>query len=308
MISNFLVVASQVVTLFLLMGVGFALAQLGRMGPDGVSQMAFLVLYIVTPCIIIKSFEVESSAALNRQLLIFAAIYILAMVVYMLIAGRCFPHQNEMRQGPMRFALVYGNNGFMGLPLLLSILGPEAVIFGAVSTVVFNFLMWTHGVKTMGGRITLRQVLVNPATIGFAVAILCFTTGWRPPEMVDKAVGFLSDLNTPLAMIVIGAQMAGADLKTSFTSLRLYGCAAFKLVLCPLLPLLALLPFHLPPMLYCSCVIMCAVPTAGATGMLAQRFGRDTAVAAQLVTLSTLLSVLTLPLMAVAAQHLSGLL
>ena len=126
--------------------------------------------------------------------------------------------------------------------------------------------------------------------------------------MVDSAVGFLADLNTPLAMIVIGAQMAGADLKRSFTSPRLYGVAAFRLLAAPLVPMLCLLPLRLDPMLYCANIILCAVPVAGATGMLAQRFEQDTAVAAQMVTLTTLLSGLTLPLMAVAAQSLSGIL
>ena len=115
-------------------------------------------------------------------------------------------------------------------------------------------------------------------------------------------------MNTPLAMIVIGAQMAGADLKRSFTSPRLYGVAAFRLLAAPLVPMLCLLPLRLDPMLYCANIILCAVPVAGATGMLAQRFEQDPAVAAQMVTLTTLLSVLTLPLMAVAAQSLSGIL
>ena len=80
-----------------------------------------------------------------------------------------------------------------------------------------------------------------------------------------------------------------------------------RLPIVPLIPLVLLMPLHLPAMSYCACVILCAVPTAGATGMFAQRFGRDTATAAQLVTLTTLLSVITLPLFAVAAQTISGL-
>lgn len=306
MLSNLLVVASQVVTLFLLMGIGFALAQWGKLHTDGVSQMSFLVLYIVTPCLIISSFETERTPELTVQLSQFFLAYGAFFILNILIARRCFPKQNAMRQGPMRFALVYGNNSFMGLPLLLSILGPQAVIFGVVSAVIFNLFMWSHGVHTMGGKITLRQLLISPATVGFAVGLPLFLLGWRLPATLNTAVGFVADLNTPLAMIVIGAQMAGADLKVSFTSLKLYATAAFRLILSPLIVLVALLPFRLDPTLYCACVIMSAVPVAGATGMFAQRFEKDTAVAAQLVTLSTLLSVLTLPVFAVAAQRLSG--
>lgn len=307
MIASFFVVAGQVVTLFLLMGVGFAMAQLGKLHTDGVSQMSTLVLYVVTPCLIIHSFEVERTDGMLGTLGTFFAGYVASTVVVMALAQFLFKKEAPDRQAPLRFGMVYGNNGFMGLPLVLSILGPEALILGVVSAVGFNFLMWTQGVKTMGGKVTPRSVLVNPASVGAVVGLTFFLTGWRPPAMVDNAVGFLADLNTPLAMVVIGAQMAGADLKVSFTSRRLYGAAAVRLVLAPLLAMALLLPFRLEPMSYCACVILCAVPTAGATGMFAQRFERDTAVAAQLVTLTTLLSAVTLPLFAVAAQTVSGM-
>lgn len=221
MLSNFALVAGQVVTLFLLMGVGFVLAQLGKLYPDGVSQMSTLVLYVVTPCVIIHAFAIERTDGMVRLLLEFAAVYALSTLFCAAVALFCFRGEDPCRRGPMRFAMVYGNNGFMGLPLLLSILGEQAVIYGVVSVVVFNLLLWTHGVRTMGGRVTLRQALVSPATVGLAVGLPLFLTGGRLPSMVDSAVGFLADLNTPLAMIVIGAQMAGADLKRSFTSPRL---------------------------------------------------------------------------------------
>lgn len=307
MIASFFVVASQVVTLFLLMGVGFAMAQLGKLHTDGVSQMSTLVLYVVTPCLMISSFAVERTQGMVGTLAAFFAAYTGCTLLCMAAAQFLFRHEPPERKAPLRFGMIYGNNGFMGLPLVLSILGPEALLLGVVSAVAFNLLMWTQGVKTMGGRVTIGSILVNPATVGMAVGLTLFLTGWRLPPMVDHAVGFLADLNTPLAMVVIGAQMAGADLKVSFTSPKLYGAAAVRLLLAPLIALAALLPFHLPPMSYCACVILCAVPTAGATGMFSQRFQRDTAVAAQLVTLTTLLSALTLPVFAVCARYLSGM-
>ena len=108
-------------------------------------------------------------------------------------------------------------------------------------------------------------------------------------------------------MIVLGAQMAGADLRTAFTNRRLYLVAAVRLVAAPLIALLVLLPLRLEPMSYCACVVLCAVPPAGATSMMAQRFGRDTALAAESISAVTLLSLLTLPLFATVALQLSGL-
>ena len=314
-IESFFVVAGQVVTLFLLIGVGFVLAKLGVLRPDGVSQMSTLALYVVTPCVMIRSFETERTPGMLEELGGFFLAYTLCTILGILLAQPLFRKEPPERRGPLRFGAAYGNNGFMGLPLVMSILGPEAAIFGTVSAVSFNFLLWTHGLKTMGGRVRLRDVFINPATVGTVVGLTLFLTGWwQPapgrwavPEAVNNAVSFLADLNTPLPMLVLGAQMAGSDLRSGFTDWRLYLTAAVRLVAAPLAALVLLLPLGLSPMAYCACVILCAVPPAGATGMLAQKLGRDTALAALLVSVITLLSVITLPFFAVAAQTLSGL-
>ena len=306
MLSNFALVAGQVVTLFLLMGVGFVLAQLGKLYPDGVSQMSTLVLYVVTPCVIIHAFAIERTDGMVRLLLEFAAVYALSTLFCAAVALFCFRGEDPCRRGPMRFAMVYGNNGFMGLPLLLSILGEQAVIYGVVSVVVFNLLLWTHGVRTMGGRVTLRQALVSPATVGLAVGLPLFLTGGRLPSMVDSAVGFLADLNTPLAMIVIGAQMAFADLGATFRDRRLYLAAFLKLAAMPALTLLVLYPLGLDPVLYSALIILAATPTGGTASMFAQQFERDAVAGAQVVTLTTLFSILTLPAFVLLAKLAGG--
>ena len=96
-------------------------------------------------------------------------------------------------------------------------------------------------------------------------------------------------------------------MKASLADRRLYLAALLRLIIAPLITLVILLPFHLDPMAYCACVILSAVPPAGATGMLAQKLGRDTALSAHLISVLTLMSVVTLPLFAVLAQRLSGL-
>lgn len=306
MLNHFFLVAGQVVTLFLLMGVGFGLAQLGKLTDEGISQMTTLVLYVVTPCLIIQAFSGQNAGGMAGRLCAFAGIY--AVFVMLSVGASLLSVRKEppARRNSLRFSMVYGNNGFMGIPLLLAVVGREAVVYGVVSIVVFNLLLWTHGVKTMGGRVTLVQALINPATVGLAAGLPLFLTGLQLPDMVGNAVGFLADLNTPLAMVIIGGQMAGADLKVCFTSVRLYRVAAFRLLIAPLLPLLLLPFFHPDPIFYYSAVILCGVPAAGVTGMLAERFGGDTAAAAQIVALTTLLSVITLPIMVVAARFLSG--
>lgn len=196
-IGNFFVVASQVVTLFLLMGVGFVMAQLGKLHTDGVSQMSTLVLYVVTPCLMISAFEVDRAPDMVATLGVFFVAYTVSTLLGMAVAQLCFRNEEPDRKAPLRFGMTYGNNGFMGIPLVHAILGQDAMLFGVVSAVSFNFLLWTQGAKTMGGKVGPRAILVNPATVGAVIGGFLFFSGLRLPAMVNNAVSFMADLNTP---------------------------------------------------------------------------------------------------------------
>jgi predicted permease len=149
MLESLLLVAGQVLTLFLLMGIGFLLARIGKLTEKAVSELSFLVLYIVIPSAIIQSFQVERTAELIRTLLMGGG------------DGRVLRHPHRRGavvlpeaaldiRGPMRFSQVYCNTGFMGLPLLSAILGEEALIFGGLAIVMFNLFQWTTACASWG--------------------------------------------------------------------------------------------------------------------------------------------------------------
>ena len=198
--------------------------------------------------------------------------------------------------------------GSDGLPLIQSVLGEDAMLVAVLALAVFNVATWTHGVGLIGGRAHLspQKVILNPGVLGFAAGLLLFLTGWRLPGPVDAAVGYLGSLNTPLAMVIIGGQMAQTNFGAAFRDKALYLLSALKLLGIPLLTALVLLPFHLDPVAFTALVILSACPTAGATSLFSQSMGGDTDLAARQITLSTLLCVVTLPLMAVLAQTLAG--
>ncbi len=308
MLDAFLVVGGSVLTLFLLMSVGFLFGRLGLLSGDTLSQVSRVLLYVVTPCIMITSFEVERTPQTQGQLLtaltVMAGVYLLYMALSLIL----FPREGEAHKGILRFAAVYGNAGFMGLPLIQSALGDEAMIAAVVGLAVFNTVTWTQGRALIGGRseLSLKKLALNPGILGFVGGLLLFFTGWRLPGPVDAAVGYLGSMNTPLAMVVIGGQMAQADLGQVFSTRKLYMTSAVKLLGLPLLTAAVLLPFRVEPMVFTATVILAGCPTAGATSLFAQSMGKDAALAAQQVTLSTLLCLVTLPAAAVLAQLLAA--
>lgn len=309
MLADFLIVTGQVVTLFLMMGAGYFFAKRGWLSDSAQAQMSHILLYLVAPCVILDSLtKAERTSALLRSFGLCLVLTVAVYLLYILLAQPLFPRIPADTRNPLRFAVVYGNIGFMGLPLIQSVLGAEALLFCTVVLAVFNIITWTHGVLLMGGRdqLSLGKALLNPGVIGCLAGLILFLSGAGLPSPVATAIDYLADLNTPLAMLVLGGQMAGARLTDTFRPGPLYLVSLLRLVVLPALTALLLLPFHQEALVYCTLVILSGCPTAGITGMFAQQFRRDSGAAAQAVTLSTLLSIVTLPILATAARALAG--
>lgn len=308
MLERFIVVLGQVMSLFLLMGVGFGMGKLGKISAHGTREFSTLLLYVVTPCIIIDSFQTDYDPALLRTLGLGVVCQMVCYALYAVIVSFFFKKDSPELRTPMRFGSMYGNTGFMGLPLIQAILGDEAVIFAVVALAIFNIWTWSHGLIMMSGRdqVSLKKILLNPGMLGLLVGLPLFLTHTVLPGPLYKAVNFMGGLNTPLAMIVIGAQMARADLGATFRDKKLYKASAIKLLLIPLFTILVMLPFRGDHMLYVGAVVLSGAPTAGATSMFAERFDKSPERAAQLVSLSTLLSIATLPVVAVLAETIAA--
>ncbi|WP_209346494.1 AEC family transporter [Flavonifractor sp. AGMB03687] len=308
MVQYLLMVSSQVGTMFIMMAVGFVLAKLGKLTPASIPQLTNLLLNAVLPCMLVDSLQIERTPALLGAMgytsLLVAVLYLL----YCLLSMPLFRRQPPATGKALRFGVLYGNVGFMGLPLVQMVLGDHAMVYGVINLIIFNIYNWSQGVVLMGGRkqVSLKQAVLNPGIIGTITAMVLFLCGITLPPMVGNAVSFLGSMNTPLAMVIIGAQMASADWKAVFRNRSILAAALLKLIAMPLLTALVLYPIHPEPDLYCTLVLLVAVPTASITAMFAQRYNQDVATSAQLVTFTTLLSILTLPCMGVLAAVLSG--
>ncbi|MDR0862377.1 MAG: AEC family transporter [Oscillospiraceae bacterium] len=307
MLTNLLTVAGQVLTLFIMMAAGFVLKKLKKLTQPAQSQIMFILLYVVSPCLIINSMQLEPTASAWRDMGFAALGCIIYFVISIIPSGILFRKQPPDTRDVLRFGGIYTNCAFMGIPLINSVLGGEALIFATVFLIIFQLVHWTHGVVLMGGRenASLRAVLVNPGTFGFIIGLLFFALNIKLPSPIGNALRFVADVNTPMAMFVIGAQMADADLLKLFKVRELYAVSALKLIALPAVAALALLPLHMPPIVYCTVVILAATPSAGVTAMFAERFKRDTATAARIVSLTTLLSIITLPVFATLAKFIA---
>lgn len=301
MLQDFLTVASQVLTLFLLIGVGVVCAKVKLLSDGAVKALANLVLYIATPCVIVKSCIREFDPAMLWGFLTVIAVAAVTHGLLILLAKVVFRDKEEDRRRVFRVATVFSNAGYMAIPLQQAILGDVGVFYCAAYVIVFNVFLWTYGLAEMSGesRLSVKKILLNPGVIGVVVGLLLFVLPIPVPALIVDGIGHLAALNTPVPMLIVGFYLAQTDLLAALKDGRSWLCMVLRLVAAPAVALGGLLLCGVRGDLLTSCMICIATPVATACTMFATRFDRNPRLSVNLVSLSTLLSVVTLPLVVV---------
>ncbi len=297
--DNVLLVSTQVLILFMLMAVGFAARKIRLLDDPGLLQLTNLLLIFVTPCVIIKAFQTPFDSQLLRNLLIALASALATHALGAILGRIVFRRRPDAQSRVLSFSVCFTNCVFMCIPILDAVLGPRGVLYGSVYVMTFNLAQWTYGVLLMSGRskeIRLRQALINPGTVAILIAVPLFLLGITLPAVPTAVIGYLAALNTPVAMVIIGGQMAAISLRDLFSKSEVYVSSLLRLLAVPLITLFILHALHFDRVLLLACLIPAAAPTAAVTALFAKRFNQDSALATQTITFSTLFSCLTIPL------------
>lgn len=299
-VRNLLIVAEQVAVLFVLMGVGAVLRKTKLMDEKCVGGIVNLLILVVTPCLIVDSFQRPFDPSMLASLGFAFLIAVAGHLAVMALAGRVVRHPAADTRRPLLLAAVFSNAGFMGIPLEQAILGETGVFYGIVYVVVFNLFMWSWGVRMMEKAARPAwswKTVVNPGTVGILLGLPLFLFSARLPPFLGTSVRHVANLNTPLAMVVIGYSLAGAKLGRVLRLPAAYVATFVRLVAYPLLMVAALALFrpHLDRRMALAVVIAAAAPVAAMVSMFAVKFGRDVETSVAVVCGSTVLSILTLP-------------
>ena len=313
MLESLLEVAQQVLILFILVGIGFICGKLKVFPESAVKGMTELVLTFVIPCVIVKSFqrEYDPSMLMGLGIAVVAAIavHLLGIFVGML----CLRDKNKARQKVMRFSLVFSNAAFMAVPLQQAILGSDGVFYGAAYIAIFNLLLWSYGLVLMSKKdrvpgeekekvLSTRKLILNPGVIGLVVGVTFFLTSFTLPEVVAAPVGHLAALNTPLPMIIVGYHLADAKIFSALKDPKVYLTMFLRLLVVPLIALGALLLCGMRDTMMVAIVIAASAPVGASVTMFSAKFNQDTELSVNLVSISTLLSIATMPLIVSIAQ------
>lgn len=287
---------------------GTLLTRIKMLNDETVKGMTDLVLYIVTPCVIIKSFIREFDPTLTKRLLLSFAIAFLAHFGYIILSHLLLHSKNKAQEKVLRFGTVFANCGFMAIPLLQSLIGDLGVFYGTAFIAVFNILVWSYGIFIMSGdkkALTPKKLIINPGIIGTIIGLIIFFLNIRIPTVVYEPISFLAALNTPLPMIIIGYHLANSNLLNGIKNANAVLGMFLRLIVFPLLVLFVMYLCGIRGEVLVACTISASVPTAANTTMFASKFNADTSLSVSMVSLSTILSLITIPIIVTLAQTIA---
>ena len=301
---NFTTIFNQTLILFLLLVTGFIIKRLKIVDENLNQNLTNLIIYVTLPALVINSMNYEFSrerfanliSVLWITLAVFAGMIAISYLVTRLLSV------DQAQKDVYQFILIFANVGFMGYPVIDVIYGAQGIFLAAIYNLVFNVFLWTVGVLIISRSQDEQEGfqldhLLNPGIFAVGVGFLIFLFSLQLPGPLVSTLEMLGETTTPLSMIVVGSILAQVTLRDIFSNFKLWLITAVRLVGLPLLTLVVLQPLGLDQLIQGVIVVLTGMPAAANTAIFAQEFGGDEALASEGVFLTTLLAMVTIPLL-----------
>jgi hypothetical protein len=295
-------VITQIISLFLLIAVGYFLRRSKHLDQKETGAISKLLLDLILPAMLISSLQINITAKMLGDffdLFLYWIAFYLILIVLASIITKFFPISKDKKL-VLKFFLIFGNVGYMGLPVIDVIFPENGIFFGSIGVVVFNIFLWTYGTSlflrdNQNKKINLRDIF-NNGVIAIIIGLFLMLTGIKLPNAVMTAVDMLAEATFPLSMLVIGSGLAQIKISGIFKDLNIIAYSTLKLLLIPAAALLILNFFNIEDPIRTILVLQIAMPAAANGVIFAERYEGNYIFAAESLFLSTLMAALSIPL------------
>lgn len=262
-----------------------------------------LLINLVLPCNIVNSFlsKVKISDRFFRNCILMLLLSSAIQIFATLISKVLFARFEKKKKSIMSYGLICSNSSFIGLPIAETLYGAIGVMYTSIYQIPTRFTMWTAGLSlftSVNKKDALQKLAKHPCILAIFVGFFLMLLPISLPSFLQDTIAAISRCTIVLSMLVIGAVLAETDIRTIFTGEVLY-YTAIRLLLFPLFIFAVLQPFHLDPLLVSICVIMSGMPAGSTTSVLADKYNCDPAFASQIIFVSTLFSIFTIPVLGI---------
>ncbi|MBM6867974.1 AEC family transporter [Collinsella tanakaei] len=288
------VMIAQVIAMFLMMVVGAALYRGAFVDNKGSTQLSNVALYVATPAVILQALAISFDA---EKLVAGAACFVLSFAFTVLSAAVARLYFRDRRRAA-QLGITISNMGFMGIPIVQSVLGEECVFYISACMAGQVPLIWSYGVWLISqdaSKVSPKKIATNPSVIAVVIGIILFCCSINLSGVIKVTAQDLGNLNTGLAMLVMGTYLAQTDLRSLVRDRNLYAACALRLLVVPAIVMAVLAPLPLDAVVKLVVLIALSAPCGTVSAMFPQMFGGDYRFGAGLVSLSTLLSLIVMP-------------
>lgn len=320
--STSIITFNQILIIFIIIAIGVICYKVKLIDDETNNRLSSILLMLVNPMVIFVSYQREFEKELLEGLLISLLLSVITHVISILISHLLIKKKRR-KKGIIanhsinkyvdnedveveRMSSIYSNVGFMGIPLMYGIFGTEGVFYATASVTIFNIFLWTHGVVMMSGNNewslkSMLKKLLSPSIIAIVLGLICFLFQIMVPDVVFDAFQHVANINTPFAMLIAGVTIGKTDFKKLITNYRLYFIAFIKLLLIPVVLLLIYGMLPISNKVFTTAVIMAAAPTATTGILFAIKYKKNAIYSAEIFTVTTLLSAITIPFIVMLA-------
>ena len=298
-----LLLMEEIIKLFVIMFMGYAVVKAGLMKSSESKSVSVILVYLVIPCVIIKAFQVDYTPDVQKGLFLAIAAAVAVHILFLLIT---VPLKKVFRMDVIEQATsIYSNAGILVIPLVQELLGQDYVIYSSAYIAVQLILLWTQGKNMLceEEKLEWKKVFLNVNIISIIAGIVLFLFRIKLPAGVQDVLGMMNNMIGPLGMLLAGMAIAEVPLKSIFTKRRNYLSVALRLLLYPVLGLFLMKAIQIVVNLENSSQILltvylaCVTPACASVTSMAQLYDKDAAYASSLYVLTTLLSIVTMPVM-----------
>lgn len=296
---------STVFVLIIYMSIGLILVKSGKASLNHIKSLTGLLIYVLGPSMILNSFlQLEFSWEAFAKIGIYFLLSLLAQILFFLLIfiflGRKY---SDSKYRILTVGSVLGNVGFLGMHVLSSIFPTEPIVlcYSSINVMTMNLIVFTIGTYLITNDkkfISIKSAILNPTTISLIISIPLFIANIHFPSLILQPVELLAKMSTPVCMIILGMRLAQSSLKDLFTRGFVYATCILKLVIFPVLVFLfvKIIPIN-DPVLKTSLVVLAMTPSGAIIESLAELHDCQQEFAANVVLLTTILCVITIPVM-----------
>ena len=289
------------ITIFCLIMAGYILTKSQVLSSDARKPLSDLLINFVLPCNIIASFFIKFNQKILWDCLTIFIASICIQIFAIIISKYLYPKASSSRLPVLRYGTFVSNAGFMGNPIAQGLYGDQGLLYASIYLIPLRSVMWSYGVfcfTGIKGNSVIKKILTHPCIVAVMIGMFFMITQLQLPKGLEQTIRYAGNANTALSMIVIGNILAEIKVSEIFDSKVWYFCL-IRLCLIPAFVFAACHLAGIDELVKQVCVVLTGMPAAATTAILAAKYDGDAHLAAKIIFLSTILSMITVPLLCI---------